>query len=80
MTAHETASTPARLPLWGEHDPFGDGEQWAVIHQCRDIHGRVMRVLYECDYIIESSGGRASVTERRWHDGEHESRDVDPLD
>ncbi|WP_063047914.1 hypothetical protein [Nocardia pseudovaccinii] len=80
MTAHETASTPASSPLSGENDPFGDGQEWSVIHQCRDIDGRVVRVLYECDYIVESGGGRARVTERRWHDGEHESRDVEPLD
>ncbi|WP_433678053.1 hypothetical protein [Nocardia sp. CA-119907] len=80
MTAHEIASTPALLPLSGERDPFGDGQEWAVIHQCRDIHGQVVRVLYECRYLIESGRGSAWVTERRWHDGEHESRDVEPID
>ncbi|MGW4769918.1 hypothetical protein ACWEO2_17960 [Nocardia sp. NPDC004278] len=80
MSAHEIASTPARLPLSGERDPFGDGQQWSAIHQCRDMNGRVVRVLYECSYVVESGGGGGSawVTERRWHDGEHESRDVQP--
>ncbi|WP_433206353.1 hypothetical protein ACQP1G_19740 [Nocardia sp. CA-107356] len=62
MTAHEITSAPARLPLSSELDPFGDGQEWSVIRQCRDIHGQVVRVLYECRYRIESGIGSAWVT------------------
>ncbi|WP_067844491.1 hypothetical protein [Nocardia lijiangensis] len=79
MSGHETANASAPVPLSGEGDPFGDGQSWFILDQDRDEHGQIVRVLYECRYLIESGDRRAWVTERRWHDGEHESRDVEPL-
>ncbi|MEU2030755.1 hypothetical protein [Nocardia amamiensis] len=61
-------------------DPFGDGGYWMVADELTDEHGRVTRVLYECRYLVESGSGAAIVTERRWHDGEHASREVEPID
>ncbi|MFF0527805.1 hypothetical protein ACFYT3_05395 [Nocardia amikacinitolerans] len=73
----ETPRAP--VPLSGESDPFGDGQTWRVVQRLGDEHGG-LRVLYECRYFIESGDRSAWVTERRWHDGEHESRDVEPID
>ncbi|MBF6333369.1 hypothetical protein [Nocardia transvalensis] len=61
-------------------DPFGDGQSWTVRDRVRDDAGRIVRVLYECRYLVESGTGRARVIERRWHDGVHESRTVTPID
>ncbi|WP_054812219.1 hypothetical protein [Nocardia arizonensis] len=77
MTGPRTATVP--VPLSGAGDPFGDGQSWHVIDQAHDDTGRVVRVLYECRYLIESGESAAWVTERRWHDGGHESRDVEPV-
>ncbi|GAA5087232.1 hypothetical protein [Nocardia iowensis] len=60
-------------------DPFGDGQDWLVIDEINDELRHLTRVLWECRYIVESGGGRAAVTERRWDDGQHESREVEPL-
>ncbi|MFG1796739.1 hypothetical protein [Nocardia sp. NPDC049149] len=60
-------------------DPFGDGQDWAVIDEISDNDGYPARVLWECRYVIESGSGRAQVTERRWGDGQYESREVEPL-
>lgn len=60
-------------------DPFGDGQDWRVIDELVDVDGHLTRVLWECRYIVESGSGRAQVIERRWHDGQHESREVAPL-
>ncbi|WP_109523612.1 MULTISPECIES: hypothetical protein [Nocardia] len=81
MTAPETASAhpAAPVPLLRAGDPFGDGQPWRMVDQVRDGAGRVTRVLYECRYPVESGESAAWVTERRWHDGEPESRDVEPV-
>lgn len=72
--AHRSAS----CTLTG--DPFGDGQPWTIRDRIRDATGCVVRVLYECRYLVESGTGHARVTERRWHDGTHHSRDVEPID
>ncbi|MFG1793952.1 hypothetical protein [Nocardia sp. NPDC049149] len=60
-------------------DPFGDGQDWFVIDEIIDQDGYLVRVLWQCRYIVESGSGSAQVTERRWNDGQHESREVEPL-
>ncbi|MFD6155098.1 hypothetical protein ACFWF7_16550 [Nocardia sp. NPDC060256] len=60
-------------------DPFGDGQDWVVIDEIIDQDGYLTRVLWQCRYVVESGSGSARVTERRWHDGQHESREVEPL-
>ena len=81
MSAPRTV--PARpamaVPLAGAGDPFGDGQPWRTVEQVCDEAGRATGVLYECRYTVESDTGVAWVTERRWHDGRPESRDVEPV-
>lgn len=81
MSAPETAiaRSAVAVPLSGAGDPFGDGQSWRVIEQRRDDAGQVRGVLFECRYLIESGESAAWVTERRWHDGQPESRDVEPV-
>ncbi|MET7772318.1 hypothetical protein [Nocardia sp. NPDC005366] len=81
MSASETAPAhPAvAVPVTRPDDPFGDGQSWYAVDQTRDDTGQLTRVLYECRYLIESGKSAAWVTERRWHDGESESRDVEQV-
>ncbi|MGW4364571.1 hypothetical protein ACWEKT_02910 [Nocardia takedensis] len=81
MTGRPTvpAYRAAAVPLSRSHDPFGDGHYWHSVDEVHDRTGALVRVLYECRYLIESGEAAAWVTERRWHDGESESRDVEPV-